>query len=553
MAKRKKRSRAATATTVRTTPPDIGRPRRERLLAAALLIVVTIIAFAPVASHPFVTLDDQDYVTHNDMVLKGMTGEGFGWAFTTFRVANWQPLMWLSLMTDVSLFGAKPGAMLMMNVVLHALAAAALFAALHALTGSVGRSLAVALLFALHPLDVQSVAWVSERKNLLCALFWFLAMWRYARYARSRKTGDYVLVAFFFALSLMAKPVAVTFPAALLLIDYWPLGRFKSGRVGALFAEKIPLFALSAISSALTFEAQRAAGGVRSFTHMPLGVRASNAVVSYARYLGKTFWPRALAVCYPYVSSPAAIVAAAVLALLAITAAAYMLRARWPFLLTGWLWFLGTLVPMIGIIQVGEQSMADRYTYIPLIGIFVALVWLAAELTQTIPQRREVRIAIVAALCLALAWRTHDELRYWRSSEELFTHALAVAGPSAVAHNALGGAYIEKGDVGDAEEQFRRALQVNPSSLDARVNLANALARQGRLDDAIAAYEDVLKRDSSLPDIHNNLGVALARQGRMSEAVPHFYEALRIDPHFAPAQQVLELLARQGVDVQRYR
>jgi len=524
--------------------PAAPPPRKSSLPAYALIVAATLIVYASVASHPFITLDDPDYVVRNDMVRKGLTGEGIGWAFTTYQASNWHPLTWISHMIDVSLFDARPGAHLLMNALLHALAAAALFAALHALTGQRGRSLAVALLFALHPLAIESAAWISERKNVLCALFWFLALWKYAHHARSRRTRDYVLVAFFFALSLLAKPMAVTFPAVLLLIDYWPLGRIR-------LAEKIPLFALSAIDSALTIRAQQNA--IETLHALPFAVRVENAFVSYVRYLGKTFWPRDLAVFYPYHDPSAAFALLAAALLIAITAAVFVLRKRRPFLLTGWLWFLGTLVPMIGIVQVGEQSIANRYMYVAIVGLALALVWLVAELTQRLPQRRVVQPAIAGVLCAILAIRTFVELRYWRSSKELFSHAIAVAGPSELSHNNLGMAYLEEGDVARGEAEFRESVAINPDGLDARVNLANALARQDRGEETIAAYQAVLAIDPSLPDIHNNLGVALARQGRMSEAMPHFYEALRIDPHFMPARQVLEQLARQGVDVRRDR
>jgi tetratricopeptide (TPR) repeat protein len=529
-------------------PPPAAPKRDWRYVAGvAALVVVTLIVYASVVSDPFITLDDHEYVSHNDHVLGGLSASGIGWAFSTFHAANWHPLTWISHMIDVSLFDTKAGAHHFMNVLFHALAAAALFAALFALTGAPGRSLAVAALFALHPLAVESAAWISERKNVLCALFWFLALWKYAHYARTKRSRDFALVMLFFALSLLSKPMAVTFPAALLLIDYWPLQRRP------LIGEKIPLFVMSAIASFVTIQAQSAGGAVRSLEKISLGARVSNATVSYINYLGKAFWPRRLAAFYPFGHASAAIVTACALALIAITAGAFLLRKRWPFLLTGWLWFLGTLVPMIGIVQVGEQSMADRYTYVPLIGIFIALVWLVAALTQPLAQHRVLQPALAIVIVAVLAVCTHEQLRYWRSSKELFTHTIEVAGSSAMAHNSLGGAYVEDGDVVHGEQEFRKALEINPTLIDARANLANALAREDRADDAIDAYQKVLEIDPGLADIHNNLGVALARKGRMSEAVPHFYRALAIDPDFAPAREILDQLARQGVPVERYR
>jgi hypothetical protein len=523
------------------------KPSRRLPLLFLALFVSTLAVYSSVGGFDFVNFDDPDYVVTNPHVATGLSGANVAWAFTHAYMSNWHPLTWISHMIDVSLFDTKAGAHHFMNVLFHALAAAALFAALFALTGAPGRSLAVAALFALHPLAVESAAWISERKNVLCALFWFLALWKYAHYARTKRSRDFALVMLFFALSLLSKPMAVTFPAALLLIDYWHLQRRP------LIGEKIPLFVMSAIASFVTIQAQSAGGAVRSLEKISLGARVSNATVSYINYLGKAFWPRRLAAFYPFGHASAAIVTACALALIAITAGAFLLRKRWPFLLTGWLWFLGTLVPMIGIVQVGEQSMADRYTYVPLIGIFIALVWLVAALTQPLAQHRVLQPALAIVIVAVLAVCTHEQLRYWRSSKELFTHTIEVAGSSAMAHNSLGGAYVEDGDVVHGEQEFRKALEINPTLIDARANLANALAREDRADDAIDAYQKVLEIDPGLADIHNNLGVALARKGRMSEAVPHFYRALAIDPDFAPAREILDQLARQGVPVERYR
>lgn len=506
-------------------------PSKNALLAIVLVIVATLITFAPVKSHPFITLDDPDYVTKNEMIQAGVTGGGIRWAFTTFHAANWHPVTWLSHMIDVDLFGVSPGAHLMMNAFLHALAAAALFAALYTLTGFAGRSVTVALLFALHPLAVQSVAWISERKNVLCALFMFLALWAYARFLKSRSQRDYAMVVVFFALSLLAKPMSVTFPAVLLLIDFWIERRLR-------IADKIPLFVLSAISSLVTLRAQRAGGAVETLAALPFGTRVQNAIVAYAKYLEKTFWPHDLAIFYPYQRPGGAAVLISLVVLLAISAAAILLRRRYPFLIAGWLWFLGTLVPMIGIVQVGSQSMADRYMYVAIAGIAIALVWLVAEL---LPQRK-VQIAIVAVICAALVVRTWVELRHWRGSKELFSRSLAVAGPAELTHNNLGMAYFEEGDYARGEAEFRKSLAMNPDGLDANVNLANALARQDKAPEAIAAYRKVLEINERMPDIHSNLGVALARQGRMAEAVPHFHRALEIDPDFAPAREILRQL-----------
>jgi tetratricopeptide (TPR) repeat protein len=419
-----------------------------------------------------------------------------------------------------------------------------LFGALQALTQKRARSAVVALIFALHPLAVESAAWIAERKNVLCALLWFLALWAYARYARTRRANDYAIVAVLFALSLLAKPMAVTFPAVLLLIDYWPLGRIR-------VLDKLPLFALSAIDSLVTIRAQQAA--VRTLHTLPFDVRISNAIVSYVRYIGKTIWPRDLAVFYPYHAPSAAATLLSVLLLLAISAAVFVFRKRWPFLLMGWLWFLGTLVPMIGLVQVGEQSIADRYMYVAIVGLAIMIVWLIGEVTDAMPQRRAAQISVAVVICLVLAVRTVWELRYWSSSRALFSRSIAVAGPAELSLNNLGMAYFDEGDDAHAVEQFRESIAINPDGLDARVNLGNALARQGRMTDAIVAYKGALQLDPNLPDIHSNLGVALARQGRMAEAIPHLHEALRIDPNYEPARQVLDQLAQQGIDVGRYR
>jgi hypothetical protein len=383
--------------------------------------------FAPVLRNEFTSYDDRTYVSANRHIQRGLSAEAVRWAFTTTRAANWHPVTWVSHMIDVTVFGLAPGPAHAVNLALHVANVLLLFVFFARTTGAAGRSAVVAALFAVHPLHVESVAWIAERKDVLSTLFWLLATWEYVEYARSRSTGRLALVAFLMALGLLAKPMLVTLPFTLLLLDRWPLGRASAGWK-ALVVEKLPLFALSIAACVATFLAQQAGGAVASVERFPAPVRVANAIWSYVAYLELTLWPRRLAVFYPHPGSslPAWKVALAASILAAMTSLAVMLRRSRPYVLTGWLWYVGTLVPVIGLVQVGNQGMADRYTYVPLIGIFVIVAWTAASWGShtTIP---------AVAVVLALAAAARAQVMEWRDTVTVFTHALAVTGPNPTA------------------------------------------------------------------------------------------------------------------------
>src|SRR5579883_1257197 len=429
-------------------------------VAAGLLAGISLAVFARALDCGFVNYDDMEYVTRNRDVLRGLTPGGVGWAFTTCYNSNWHPLTWLSLELDASLWhlpdgGPDPTGFHLTNVLVHAASAALLFLALRALTGAFWRSAAVALLFAVHPLRVESVAWVSERKDVLSVFFGLLALWAYAAYVKRPSVGRYLAVAAAFAASLLCKPMLVTLPFLLLVLDGWPLGRVRTladWRRPAL--EKLPLLALAVASSALTYFVQAKAGTVRGLETFPLNVRVENAAVSYVQYVAKTAWPLGLAVYYPHPASPwggglpAWKVGGAAVLLVAATAAAVALWRKAPYLLAGWLWYAGTLVPVLGLLQVGDHAYADRYSYFPQIGLLVAACWGVAEVAR---RHAETAAAIAAAAALALAVVTGVQLASWRDSIALWRHDLRAAGRSPLAYMNLGAALGEAGDAAGSE------------------------------------------------------------------------------------------------------
>ncbi|MBI3932699.1 MAG: tetratricopeptide repeat protein [Acidobacteria bacterium] len=519
-------------------PPAPG--GRGLLLAAVLLVAATIAVYAPVRGFEFVNYDDYHYVIENPRVATGLSARNLAWAWTAFHAGNWHPLTWISHQVDCALYALEPGGHHLTNLVLHAANAVLLLLALFALTGSVGRSAAVAALFALHPLNVESVAWVSERKNVLSTLFWIATMWAWAAYARQPSRRRYVLVAVLLALGLAAKPMVVTLPCVLLLLDVWPLGRWHWSRPDArgaalgLVREKLPLFGLVLLSSALTVAAQKGAGAVTSLTAVPLEARLTNALVAYVRYLEKMFWPDSLSAFYPHpgLSLGAAEVGGAALLLVALSFVASKARGA-PYLLVGWLWYLGTMVPVIGLVQVGSQSMADRYAYVPLLGPFVALVWGLADLAaarRATPALAALGLAVLAALGVA----AHRQVGHWRSSLALFEHARAVTRDNYVAFTNLGLAYNKEKRWDDAIASFRRALRIQPRSAEAWGHMGLAFAKKGKTDEAIEALSKALAIYPDSLHAHNNLGVALRRRDP-ARAVDHLRRALVLDPEFAEA------------------
>ena len=542
--------------------------------------------FWPVHSFDYVNYDDPDYVSANPHVQGGITWQNVRWALTSGHASNWHPLTWVSHMLDWQLFGNHPGAQHVVSVAFHAFNTMLLFLVLRAMTGAHWRSAVVAALFALHPLRAESVAWLSERKDVLSTLFLLLTLWAYQRYVvLSGKPGErlgrvaawYGLGLGWFALGLMSKPMLVTVPFLLLLLDYWPLQRFGLERQGlskvrrCLF-EKLPFLVLAMVSSVITFLVQRHGGAVS--TSLPLSERVANALVSYVRYLLKTIWPVNLSVLYPHPGHwPVwAVTGSAILLALISFAAVREIRRR-PYLFVGWLWFVGGLVPVIGLVQVGIQSMADRYTYIPGIGLSIAIVWAAAEAVEFWPTARPavgVGTAVMLLACMGLL--TH-QIGFWRDSEALFQHAVEVTSNNYLAYNNLGFYLSGKGRLDEAKENYRKSIAINPLYSDAlnnlgfalagekkfleaisyyeaalrtspnqpeiHNNLGNALSEIGKLDEAIAQYEFVLRERPDHADAHNNLGIALAMKGKLDEAIEHFRAAIRAKPDYASAHSNL--------------
>lgn len=462
--------------------------RLERLVCL-LLIVATLAVFQQLPEYDFVNIDDYYYVTENVHVTRGLTREGIIWAFTTLHANNWHPLTWLSHMLDCQLFGLKPGMHHLTNLLLHMANSTLLLLVLKRMTGALWRSAFAAALFALHPLHVESVAWVAERKDVLSTLFWLLTVWGYAGYVEYPGRNRYLLVLLFFALGLMAKPMLVTLPFILLLLDYWPLGRVKlwESREGGsggiqrssalhLVREKIPFFALTLASGIVTVVAQYKGGAVRSLNLLPLDVRIANALVSYVGYIGKMIWPQHLAIFYPHPGAlPTWQVVGAGLLLLSLSIILLRAAGRFPYLGVGWLWYLGTLVPVIGLVQVGDQAMADRYTYVPLIGLFVLIAWGIPDLMARWRYRQialTISAVIVVFCCTVSTW---SHVKHWRNGTALFTHAVNVTADNALAHDGLGFALARQGRLDEAIAHYSEALRIKPGYAKARYNLEHAL------------------------------------------------------------------------------
>ena len=467
--------------------------------ACLALIAVNMIVYAPVWHHGFVNYDDDEYVSTNTVVLRGLTWHGASWAFTTGHAGNWHPLTWLSHMLDVQFYGLDPGPHHLTNLLFHIANTLLLFGLLHRMTGALGRSAFVAGLFAVHPLHVESVAWVAERKDVLSTLFWMLTLWAYVEYVRRPGLRRYWPVLLFFALGLMAKQMLVTLPFVLLLLDFWPLGRVGTrpnpaggwalSRDGwattvRLVWEKLPLLALTVVSSIVTVVVHRQAAAVISLSATPLNLRVANALVSYVTYISKMLWPARLAVLYPYAQSlPGWWVAGAFLGLMGISVAVIRAGPRHPYLPVGWLWYLGTMVPVIGLIQVGNQATADRYTYVPLIGLFIVVAWGVPDLLVRWPRRR-IGLPIAAGLViLACAIAARGQLRYWEDSTTLWTRALAVTTENNIAHNNLAVSLADQGKLDEAIAHYSEALRIKPDYTKAQDNLDLALVRRGKRPD----------------------------------------------------------------------
>ena len=526
---------------------------RHKLAMGTILFILTLAVFWQTGAHQFINFDDPLYVTNNPHVKRGITGDNIFWAFTTTAASNWHPLTWLSHMADVEVFGLDPRGHHLMNALIHALSTLLLFLLLDQITGAPWRGLFVAALFALHPLHVESVAWVAERKDVLSSFFWLLTLLFYASYVKRQQVKFYLLALFSFALGLMAKPMLVTLPGVMLLLDYWPLNRFRreptaegttaGGTLFFLVREKIPFLLFSALSSLVTLYAQQKGEALKSLDVTPFGLRVGNAVIAYVKYLVKTIWPQDLAILYPFPSSVALWqVFASCLALVLISVVVIRLKQRYPYLLVGWFWFLVTLVPVIGVIQVGWQSIADRYTYIPLTGLFIMGGWLIPDLMRGWSQRKVILALLSIGVISASAVTTWLQLGYWKDNISLYHHTLQVTTGNYPIFNNYGAALADQGNVDEAMRQYENALRVWPKSALAHVNLGVALANQGKFSEAIHHYNEALRLIPDYALAHGNLGRAQASLGRTDEAIAHYKEALRIDPSFADIHLNLGIL-----------
>jgi tetratricopeptide (TPR) repeat protein len=531
------------------------------IMGVLLLTAIVLSLYWPVTGYEFIAMDDDMYVVENPDIQKGISRQGISWAMTTFYTTNWHPLTWVSLMADYELYGLHAAGYHVSSLLLHLINTLLLFLLLRRITGETWKCLTVAALFGAHPLNIESVAWIAERKNLLSTLFWILTLFAYVRYAEQGGGWRYGQTLVLFALGLMAKPMLVTLPLVLLLLDYWPLRRFPEASPGAtegcpeaacqrcplpnLLKEKIPFFLLSLLSGVVTLYAAKIGGAVKSLTAFPFSGRIANAVSAYLSYIEKTIWPVDLVIFYPYSASRPGWLFAAILLLAAVSAFAVLQRRKYPYLAVGWVWYLITLLPVIGIIQVGFQSMANRYAYVPLIGIFIIIAWGVPDLMRT-----HVRAWILpvagSALIVIMSFSTWAQLPHWRNSETVFKYAIKVTKDNYFAYTGMGDVWLRRGVHQIARLYYQESLRIRPNFAEARNNLAVILMREGKVAEAEGELREALKHKPELADAHNNLGAALASQGKFRKAGNHFAKALELKPGYVVAKENLEKLVKDG-------
>ena len=518
---------------------------KQSLILCLLLLALVGVAFEGVRNNAFINFDDDVYITENMHVQSGLRSSTIAWAFRTTEAGNWHPLTWLSHCLDCQLFGLNPAGHHLAGMILHSANSLLLFLMLARFTGAVWRSFMVASFFALHPAHVESVAWAAERKDLLSTMFFMLTLLAWHGWTRTlkeqtfRRWSFYGLSILFYTCGLMSKPMLVTLPLVLMLLDFWPLRRFEWSvpKTKALLHEKMPFFILAAASCVITFQAQHHAGAVETLTRLPLGGRLLTAVMAILGYLAKLILPRGLSVFYP---SPrdwgAAAVVAALILLVALSMIAWSTRRRWPVVMFGWLWFLVTLAPVVGIVQVGMQAMADRYTYIPFIGLFVLVVWMVSDLASHFRLGWITLTSLGGAVLITLAVLTTNQVRIWKDSGSLFSHALAVTHDNSIAHLHLGNfEMVQQGKLHEAIGHFRESVRLEPNLADAHAQLGSALFLTGERDQAIEELQKAVLLDPAQASARFNLGVALQAAGRSQEAIAQLREALRLRPSYAEA------------------
>jgi tetratricopeptide (TPR) repeat protein len=531
--------------------PLIVDDSRRRLICLALGLSVLSV-YGRLAFFDFVFFDDHVYVIEKAEVLAGLSAASIRWAITTTDAGFWHPLTWISLMIDHEVWGLHPGGYHLTNVLLHLIATLILFVALHRLTGALWKSGFVAALFALHPLHVESVAWIAQRKDVLSGLFWMLSLFLYARYVEKPVLGRYGLVLLSFSLGLMAKPMVVTLPIILILLDMWPCRRL-SGQLWRrnwkrVVGEKIPFLILGAAAGVVTILAEQQVGALKTLAEFSFMSRLSNAVVAYGFYLYKTVWPFHLSVHYPHPGAwPVWHVVLSLAVLMGVTFLTIRTFRKYPFLLVGWFWYLIGLLPVIGLLQIGSHAFADRYTYIPLIGVFMALAWGADAWTAGRPLRRLPVTAASLMAVIALSLISVQQVGFWRDAETLFRQAVGVTQNNYLAHNNLGAALSRQGRYGEAIGQFTKALALRPDYREARFNMGEALAGEGRYEEALYHYRRVIDLQPEFAEAHNNIAIVYARMGRLDQAVLHFREAIRIRPGYRQAVNNLKIAEEQKI------
>jgi tetratricopeptide (TPR) repeat protein len=508
------------------------------------LAISALLVFWQVRNFDFVNYDDDLYVYENQHVVSGLTFDNIIWAFTTIHTGYWHALTWLSLMLDCQLFDPNPEGFHLTNLFFHIANTLLLFLVLKQMTKALWQSAFVAALFALHPMHVESVAWIAERKDVLSTFFWLLAMLAYVRYVSRPNAARHLLVLLIFALGLMAKPMLVTLPFVLLLLDYWPLdriGRFQLRTLYRLILEKIPFIVLSIVSSAIVFLVQQSSKILIPFARFPLKFRIGNAFISYARYIEKMIWPNYLAVFYPHPVENVSILYAVISAILLLAVTILVLRfaQNRRYLVTGWFWYLGMLIPVIGIIQVGAQAYADRYTYIPYIGLFIMLAWGLPQLLSKWPQRKIALGLSMVIVLTALGICAHRQVSYWKNNVTLFSHALEVTQNNWLAHNNLGNAYARLGRYEEAIDAYQQTIKLNPDLAEAPNNLGIVYGKLGRLPEAIDAFSQAIIIDPDYVKAHYNLGVAYDKLDRLPQAIDAYKQAIKIKPDLAEAHNKL--------------
>ena len=535
---------------------------RSEIIICLFLIMTTLAVYWQVGNHEFINYDDDDYVTENRQVRAGCTIEGVTWAFTTRFHGHWHPLTWLSHMMDCQLFGLNPGRHHLASLFLHIANTLLLFLVFKRMTGALLRSAFVAALFALHPLHVETVAWVADRKDVLSTFFWMLTMWTYVRYSKRPGFNRYLPVLIAFVLGLMAKPMVVTLPFVLLLMDYWPLGRystiqpfnhsttrlFNHSSLPRLVWEKVLFLIFVGACAVVTVSVMQyeRTPALDLSKLWPTKSHIANALVSYITYIGKMLWPLDLAIPYPYPEVlPVWQVGGAGLLLLCISFLVFWRRRHYPYLLVGWLWYLVTLVPVIGLVKVGPHAMADRYTYVPLIGLFIIIAWGVPDILARWRYRRIVLAISTGIVLAAFMICTWLQVCYWTDSITLFRHTVNVTANNYVGHNNLGKGLARQGNFKEAISHFSEAVRIKPDCAEAYYNLENALARQGSLKEAIGHFSEAVRIEPDYAEAYYNLGVVLARQGKLKEAISHFSEALRIKPDYTKARYNLERALQQ--------